>query len=146
MKLSTNSEKQKIAIQMANHFEKTFTNEDLILWHIRANRLLFEHYDGITIEMEASIFLAEFEWYLTSELLNAKSDNRSSIIEKGLPELLGSINLDKLKIALSQIGKAFLESYTKLVHDPCSLTKFMGQLSCFMGLAEMYSDYKYYSK
>lgn len=142
MKQSQNSEKQKIAIKMANHFEKTFTNSQLVLWHMQANCLLHEHYDGIQKDGEAVGFLASFEWHFTRQLLDSKPSIRNSAIESGLLDLFSSVCYDNFKVAISEIGKSFLTAFAKLSYDHAKVNEFMNQLSCFMELAEMYGDYE----
>lgn len=141
MKHSPNSEKKLIAIKMASHFEKTFTNKELIQWHIQANCLLLQHHEGLLKESEAVGFLAGFGWYLIPDILDVKAGMQNSVIQKGLLDLFNYVLYDNLKTALSEIGKAFLTAYSKLGYDPFQVTEFMSRLSCFMALAEMYGDY-----
>lgn len=147
MQTNAKAEMHKIAVEMAKYFNSNVSNKELIAWHIKANYMLYDSlFDGNKEDAgaEASCFLASFEYNLIPNLLDAKSDKeRLSVLIEELPALCYRTSYASIKIALAEIGKLFLMSYSKLLYFDTDIEKFMRPLQCFMTISEMNADYEF---
>ena len=142
--------KEAVALVMAEYFNSKIEPRLLALFIANSINYL-KYYEEKTNCKEQTKYgsgiLYDLNFHIISALLKCNTiEEKRKISYSALIEFFSCMGGgDNAKAGLSQIGTAFIYSFSRLTHDEESIEEYISVLSALLVLSEMQSHYDFYS-